>query len=318
MAAVRARSITKRFETGCALDAVDLAVDAGEVRGLLGPNGAGKTTLLRIVFGLLSPDDGTVELFGRGRGAGPSWLDGVAGFVEEPSFYPYLSGRANLELLARLDRMVPGARIDEALERVGLQPRAGDRVNGYSTGMRQRLGIAAALIRAPRLLLLDEPTAGLDPGGARDIADLFRELSGEGVAILVSSHQIAEVEEVCHSFTFLRRGHAAWDGTAAQLRAQAPASGYALATSDDRQAVAIAERHPGIEVRADERSSLLLRAQEGRLDDYVLALGRAGVAVRQLEVRLSPLQAMFFELTGEPADAPDEVAQAEPAPVASR
>ena len=142
-------------------------VEEGEVRGLLGPNGAGKTTLLRLLFGLVAPDEGDVELFGRPLGASESVdLDGVAGFVEEPTFYPYLSGRVNLELFAELDGGVaPAAASRRYSTQVGLSGRGGDRVSGYSTGMRQRLGIAAALLRSPRLLLLDEPTSGLDPAG---------------------------------------------------------------------------------------------------------------------------------------------------------
>ena len=170
----------------------------GEVRGLLGPNGAGKTTLLRMLFGLVRPDAGSIELLGRPLVApGAAALEGVGGFVEEPSFYPYLSGRANLRLLAKLDGAGEDVSIDEALERVGLTRRGGDRVGGYSTGMRQRLGIAAALLRSPRLLLLDEPTSGLDPAGARAVAALVRELSADGVAVLLSSHQIGELEKVC-------------------------------------------------------------------------------------------------------------------------
>ena len=315
--AVRAVRVVKRFGATCALDAVDLEVDSGEVRGLLGPNGAGKTTLLRILFGLLAPDEGSVQLLGRGPDSGSTWLDGVSGFVEQPGFYPYLTGRSNLELVARLDGGSPGTSIDDALERVGLRDRAADRVNGYSTGMRQRLGIAAALIRAPRLLLLDEPTAGLDPSGMRDMAILLRELSDDGVTILVSSHQIAEVEEVCDGFTFLRDGRVAWDGTAAQLTAQAPASGYALATSDDRRAVTIAHQHRGIEVIVAEGGGLQLRAEREHLDPYVLALGREGVAVRRLELRASPLEAMFFELTGVAAGEDVDSAPSKPAAVVS-
>ena len=141
----------------------------GEVRGLLGPNGAGKTTLLRMLFGLVAPDAGSIELFGTPlQSSDRVRLDGVAGFVEDPSFYPYLSGRANLELLAELDGGGARPQIEDALERVGLAGRARDRVSGYSSGMRQRLGIAAALLREPRLLLLDEPTSGLDPAGRRE------------------------------------------------------------------------------------------------------------------------------------------------------
>lgn len=308
----------KGFEGTRALDCVDLQVQPGEIRGLLGANGAGKTTLLRILFGLLSLDSGSVELFGRTRDSGRFWLDGVAGFVEEPRFYPYLSGRANLELVARLDGGISPTRIDDALERVGLRARAHDRVNGYSTGMRQRLGIAAALIRAPRLLLLDEPTAGLDPAGVRDVALLLRELASDGVAVLVSSHQIAEVEEVCHSFTFLRSGRVAWSGTAAQLRAAAPAAGYVLRTSNDRRAIELAAQHREIELTDEAADGLSLRVEKGEsLDEYVLALGRAGVAVRELELRVSPLEAMFFELIGEPTDDGGVIAVSAPAGVTS-
>ena len=148
MPAVDARGLVKRFETTVALDGVDLLVGEGEVHGLLGPNGAGKTTLLRLLFGLIVPDAGTIELFGRRlAGPGPLPLDGVAGFVENPTFYPYLSGRANLELLAELDGRSAADRVEPVLEQVGLAERGGDRVSGYSTGMRQRLGIASALLR---------------------------------------------------------------------------------------------------------------------------------------------------------------------------
>jgi len=299
--AVRGSSLVKRFDQTCAVDGVDLVVQEGEVRGLLGPNGAGKTTLLRMLFGLVRPDQGSIELFGRARdGSDVGCLDGVAGFVEDPSFYPYLSGRANLELLAELDRGDAQAPIDELLELVGLAPRGGDRVNGYSTGMRQRLGIAAALLRAPRLLLLDEPTAGLDPAGVREVGELVRRLSSDGAAIVLSSHQIVEVENACDSFTVLRQGRVVWNGSAAQMRAQAPAPGYALATSDDRQALAIATRERGVDATLAHDGGLEITVQEGCLDPYVLALGRAGVAVRRLELLVSPLESMFFALAGEP------------------
>ncbi len=300
MTAVRASGIVKRFETTLALDGVDLLLEEGEVRGLLGPNGAGKTTLLRILFGLVRPDAGTVELFDRPLEVSESVaLAGVAGFVEDPSFYPYLSGRANLELLAELDRdPAAGRRIDEVLAHVGLADRSRDRLSGYSTGMKQRLGIAASLLRSPRLLLLDEPTAGLDPAGVREVGSLVRELSADGVAILLSSHQIVEVEDVCESFTILRRGNVVWDGTAARLRSEAAASAYGLRTSDDDRAFQLAERQRGVGVVASERGGLELTAEDGCLDAYVLALGAAGVAVRRLELLASPVESMFFALTG--------------------
>ena len=298
MSAVRASGLVKRFETTCAVDRLDLIVAEGEVRGLLGPNGAGKTTLLRMLFGLIAPDAGSIELLGRPlHQSDPAALEGVAGFVEAPSFYPYLSGRANLRLLAGLDDDAAVARIEPALDRVGLARRGEDRVSGYSTGMRQRLGIAAALLRAPRLLLLDEPTAGLDPAGLHETIALVGELAAAGTAILLCSHQIGEIEAICDGFTFLRQGAVVWDGTAAQLRAEAPAGAWALTTSDDGRAAELAGAHAGVAVRRAQDGTLNVSVQEGALDPYVLALGAAGVAVRRLQLLVSPLEAMFFALT---------------------
>jgi ABC-2 type transport system ATP-binding protein len=311
MAAMRARGLVKRFDGTCALDGVDLVVEEGEVRGLLGPNGAGKSTLLRILLGLVRPDAGTVELLDHPLEAPAAAIpDGVAGFVEDPTFYPYLSGRANLELLAELDGGAAEARIDEVLEQVLLAERSGDRVSGYSTGMRQRLGIAASLLRRPRLLLLDEPTSGLDPAGARDVRSLMRSLSRDGVSVLLSSHLIGEVEDACDSFTVLRRGRVVWDGTAVELRAASPASAYVLITSDDRRARELAASHDGVDAAPAESGGLSLTVQDGALDPYVLDLGRAGVAVRRLELLVSPLELMFFSLTDE---RPDSEAAEEPA-----
>jgi ABC-2 type transport system ATP-binding protein len=308
VAALRASGIVKRFEEICALDGVDLVVEEGQVRGLLGPNGAGKTTLLRILFGLVWPDAGGVELFGRSlRRFESGALEGVAGFVEDPSFYPYLPGRVNLELLAELDGRGAQARIEELLARVGLAGRGDDRVNGYSTGMKQRLGIAASLLRAPRLLLLDEPTAGLDPAGVRDMGALVRGLAADGVSILLSSHQIDEVEGICDSFTVLRRGRVVWDGTAEEMRAQAPASAYRVQTSDDARALEVAERHAGVRAVGSERGGLALSVADQSLDSYVLALGSAGVAVRRLELLASPVESMFFALTSDSEGAPSEL-----------
>ena len=178
-----------------------------------------------MLLGLVRADGGTIELFGRGLdGHASPALDGVSGFVEEPSFYPYLSGRANLEVLSEFDGPDARGRIDDVLDQVQLTGRASDRVGGYSSGMRQRLGIAAGLMRSPRLLLLDEPTSALDPAGARLVVGLLRTLSEEGVAALLSSNKIEEVERVCDSFTVLHRGRVAWDGSAERMRAEAPPS----------------------------------------------------------------------------------------------
>jgi ABC-2 type transport system ATP-binding protein len=308
--AVRANGLVKRFETTTAVDGASLTLAPGEVRGLLGPNGAGKTTFLRMLFGLIAPDDGTVELLGRDfDGLGGEALEEVGGFVEEPAFYPYLSGAANLELLARLDRGPSAAAVADVLERVGLGGRGDDRVATYSTGMRQRLGLAAALLRSPRLLLLDEPTSGLDPAGNQAVAALVRDLADEGVAILLSSHQIGELERVCDSYTVMRHGRVVWDGTATELEAQAPASAYALATSDDETALRVAEAHPAVRAGRARHGGLALAVGPDALDDYVLALGAAGVAIRRLEQVASPLETMFFSLV---ADGAGPVAEMEP------
>jgi ABC-2 type transport system ATP-binding protein len=305
--AVRTSGLAKRYGDTAAIDGVDLIVEPGEVRGLLGPNGAGKSTLLRMLFGLVRPDEGEIELLGRPlQDAGTLTLDGVGGFVEDPAFYPYLTGRVNLRLLRRLDGTAAGegaavseASITAALARVDLERRGEDRVGTYSTGMRQRLGIAAALLRAPRLLLLDEPTSGLDPAGARAVATLVRELAADGVAILLSSHQIGELERVCTSYTFLRAGRVVWDGTAAELEADAPVSAFALATSDDERALRLAAEHPGVRAQVSPCGGLALTARSGQLDDYVLGLADARIAVRRLELRVSPLESMFFALNSD-------------------
>ena len=248
-APIEVRGLRKSFGDTCALDGVDLTVGEGQVRGLLGPNGAGKTTLLRILMGLVRPDGGTVELLGRAPGeTGERARDGVAGFVEDPRFYPYLSARANLEVLAELDGRGAAARIDDVLSQVELSARAEDRLSGYSSGMRQRLGIAAALMRSPRILLLDEPTTGLDPAGIRFVGALMRTLSGEGVTVLLSSHQIGEVEELCDSFEVLAEGRVVWSGSAAEMRAQAPSSAFWLTTSDDARARVLAQGRSGVTV----------------------------------------------------------------------
>jgi ABC-2 type transport system ATP-binding protein len=299
--AVRGTELVKRFGATTAVGGLDITIGFGEVRGLLGPNGAGKTTLLRMLFGLVRPDSGTVELLGHTLDhLGGDVLEGVGGFVEEPCFYPYLSGRANLRLMAKLDgrRAGPGA-IDEALHRVALADRADDRVSGYSTGMRQRLGLAAALLRRPRLLLLDEPTSGLDPAGTRAVVTLVRELSADGVAILLSSHQIGELEKVCDSYTVLRHGVAVWDGTAAELEAQAPGSAYSLSTSDDAHALELAARIPRVRIQPAARAGLAVAARPEDMDELVGALADARVLIRRLELVVSPLESMFFALTAE-------------------
>src|SRR5436190_10325436 len=239
---IESRGRVKRYGEITAVDDVDLTVNPGDVFGYLGPNGAGKTTSLRMMLGLIRPTAGTVRLFGRDPQLSVRALEGVAGFVEAPTFYPYLSGRRNLELYAALDGGDGTNLIDEVLHVVELRDRAGDKVGGYSHGMRQRLGIAGALLRQPRLLLLDEPATGLDPAGMRDMRQLIRRLSGDGITVLLSSHLMDEVEELCTSVGIVRRGRMVYQGPLADLLATA-AGRYRMTTSDDdRAAAACAQR----------------------------------------------------------------------------
>src|SRR4051794_28305539 len=202
---------------------------------------------MRMLFGLIRPDGGSIELFGRpGLPGKVDALQDVAGFVETPRFYGYLSGRANLEILSTLDRRNDDGRIDEVLEQVDLADRAGDKVREYSYGMVQRLGVAASLMRSPRLLVLDEPTNGLDPAGIRDMRALVRRLADSGITVLLSSHNMLEVEESCKHVAIMRRGRLAFDGSVAELRGRAEDVQYRLVTNDDVRAAEVAERIDGV------------------------------------------------------------------------
>src|SRR5262249_51562217 len=224
--------------------------------------------------------------------------DGVAGLVETPAFYPYLSGRTNLKLLARLDNGARSGRaVDRVLEQAGLATDAHIAVAGYSTGMRLRLGLASALLRSPRLLLLDEPTNALDPVGARAVRRLVRQLAASGTAVLLSSHDMAEVEALCDCLTVIDRGRVVFCGTVDALRALSPAASYALRTSDDAAALGIAARRPGVSVTRNGDGSLDVSANLEFLDGYIVALGRAGIAVRAFERRTRTLESLFLDLT---------------------
>jgi len=294
---VRARGLVKRYKDVLAVDNVDLNVRTGDVYGFLGPNGAGKTTTLRMALGLIAPTEGNIELFGRDpMRQGARALQGVAGFVEAPRFYPYLGGRKNLELLAALDGDGAAARIDEVLELVELTPRAAHRVGNYSHGMRQRLGIAAALLRRPQLLILDEPATGLDPAGMRDMRLLIRRLADDGITVLLSSHQLPEVQELCDRVAIVDSGRVVYEGALSDLRRQGGA-GYRLRTSDDARALELARAQPGIEQpRADEHD-LGFQADERAVGALSLALGRAGIAILTLTPELATLEDLFFRLT---------------------
>ena len=294
---VRARGLVKRYKDVLAVDHIDLNVRHGDVYGFLGPNGAGKTTTLRMALGLITPTGGAVELFGRDpMRHGARALEGVAGFVEAPRFYPYLTARKNLQLLAALDGDGAATHIDEVLEVVELSPRAGHKVGGYSHGMRQRLGIAAALLRRPRLLILDEPATGLDPAGMRDMRALIRRLADEDITVLLSSHQLPEVQELCDRVAIVESGRVVYEGALAELRRQGGAS-YRLRTSDDTRALEVARTQTGIEHASRSEHGLNLQAEEQRVGELSLALAEAGIAIFALTPELATLEDLFFRLT---------------------
>jgi ABC-2 type transport system ATP-binding protein len=303
---IEVRGLVKRYGTLEAVAGVDLTVNAGDVYGYLGPNGAGKTTSLRMMLGLITPTAGTVRLFGRDPIASVSALHGVGGFVEAPMFYSYLSARRNLELLAAYDGGDARTRIDAALDIVELTGRQRDRVGGYSHGMRQRLGIAASLLRNPRLLLLDEPATGLDPGGMRDMRRLVRRLADEGMTVLLSSHLLGEVEEVCNRVAIVRRGRVVYEGEIAALtRAGAV---LRLRTSDDALALAVCEAQPGVTGARRVRDHLELTAEEQVVGALSQALVEAGALIHELAPQSATLEDVFFSLTegqdSEPAAVP--------------
>jgi ABC-2 type transport system ATP-binding protein len=294
---VRARGLVKRYKEVLAVDHVDLNVRAGDVYGFLGPNGAGKTTTLRMALGLITPSEGSVELFGRDpMRHGARALQGVAGFVEAPRFYPYLSAHKNLELLAALDGDGARDRIDDVLQIVELTPRAGHRVRGFSHGMKQRLGIAAALLRRPRLLILDEPATGLDPAGMRDMRQLIRRLADDGITVLLSSHQLPEVQELCDRVAIVDSGRVVYEGALADLRRQGGA-GYRLRTTDDALAAGVLREQPAIERVTVGEHGLGFQADERAVGALSLALASRGVGILALTPELATLEDLFFRLT---------------------
>jgi ABC-2 type transport system ATP-binding protein len=296
-APVAARDLVKRYGDLVAVDHVDLTVEKGDVFGYLGPNGAGKTTSLRMLLGLIRPTAGEIRLFGRDPLVdGAKALAGVAGFVEGPTFYPYLTGRRNLRLLAAYDDGDSRSRIEEMLELVELRDRGDDKVGGYSHGMRQRLGIAAALLRDPKLLLLDEPTTGLDPAGMRDMRDLVRRLAAQGITVLLSSHLLGEVEELCNRVAIIRKGRIVYEGSLRDLLATA-ASGYRLRSPEPERAKALLLAQPGIGDVTSMDGEVRFQADEAAVAALSIALGQARIGVTALVPQTASLEELFLGLT---------------------
>ena len=306
--AVSTSGLTKRFGSYAAVDGIDLAVPSGSVYGFLGPNGSGKTTTIRMLLGLISPTSGRAEMLGRqvtgSSGSARSVLHRVGSLVEGPAFHPYLSGRANLARLdaadALADPRTSRTRIDAALDRVGLLPAATKRYRAYSLGMRQRLAIAAALLMPRDLLVLDEPTNGLDPQGTREVRGLIAALAADGTTVLVSSHLLAEVEQVCSHVGMMRAGRLVTQGPLDEVRRSGSAT--CRVETDDTDEAARVLRELGVTEVSVAGSRVAGIPGDLAPEKLVAALVHAGVGVRSFTVSGSSLEDLFVSLTGEGFD----------------
>ncbi len=298
--ALATRGLRKSYGKRLALDGLDLSVPPGVVYGFLGPNGAGKTTTMRLLTGLLHPDAGTIELLGAPFSRGDrKRLFEVGALVENPSFYPYLSGRKNLQVLAAAGAPVPARRIDELLELVGLKERAKDKLSGYSLGMKQRLGIAGALLSDPKLLLLDEPANGLDPAGIVAMREMLRRLAAMGKTIFVSSHLLAEVRVLADVVGIIAAGKLVREGTLESMLSDQGVVRVRVARGDESAARAVLERIARTDAGAESDADrwLAVHVEPGRAADVNRALAEAGVFASGLESG-TDLELLFLQLTG--------------------
>ena len=303
--AVASHGLTKRFGRQVAVNGIDLAVPRGQVYGFLGPNGSGKTTTIRMLLGLVRPTSGHHELLGEAMPAGAgAVLPRVGSLVEGPAFHPYLSGGANLARLDAADRTVPARtasrRIATALDRVGLLAAAGKRYRAYSLGMRQRLALAAALLSPRDLLILDEPTNGLDPQGTREVRSLIGALAAEGTTVMLSTHLLSEVEQVCGHVGVMHLGRLVAQAPLSELRAATRPRARVETDQPEQAARVLAELgSTEVVVRPGECTGLL----GGTAPEQVVAgLVHAGIAVRGFGVVTPDLEEMFVSLTGEGFD----------------
>ena len=289
---VEVRGLTKSYGRLTAVRDVSLTVRRGEVFGFLGPNGAGKTTTLRMLLGLIRPTSGVVTVLGA-RAGDPGALRRIGSLVEGPGFYPYLTGRSNLQTMARYAG-VPASSVGPALAAVGLADRAGDRFGSYSLGMKQRLGVAAALLKDPDLVILDEPTNGLDPQGMRDMRELIVDLGRQGRTVILSSHLMGEVQQICERVAVIDRGRIVTQGTVEQLRG---ASELELVATPSDTALARLQAMSFVDTARLDGGRLLVTVATRHTAEIVRDLVHAGVAVTGVRRTERELEDVFFDLT---------------------
>ncbi len=301
-AVLRTLGLSKRYGRLLALDSLDLEVPRGRIYGFLGPNGAGKTTAISLMLGLLRPSAGHVEMFGLdGRTHLSDALHRVGAVLEGQAYYPLLSGRENLQVWAALSGDAAEERIDEVLELVGLAGRSRDKVRTYSQGMKQRLGLAAALLPDPELLVLDEPTNGLDPAGMREFRDLIKELGRRGKTVFVSSHLLGEVEQMCDDVGIVKGGRLLTQGPVETLLRRGQT--LEMRVTDPNRAVGVLEALDWVAGVAREGDRLVVEAPRERAADLSRALAEHEIYLSELRPREGSLEDFFLEVTGE--DRPD-------------
>ncbi|GGM46895.1 ABC transporter ATP-binding protein [Micromonospora sonchi] len=313
--AIELEAVTKRYQGGVtAVDGLDLRVREGEVLGFLGPNGAGKTTTMRMLVGLVRPSSGHIRVLGQPPGT-PGQLARVGALIESPAFYPHLSGRDNLRLAARYAGM-PDSAADRVLSEVGLSDRAGSPYRTYSLGMKQRLGVATALLKEPILLILDEPTNGLDPAGVSEMRELLRSLGQRGHTVLLSSHVLAEVEQVCDRIAVINRGRLVAEGTPDELRGALGTGMLLIDAEPVDRAVACLREHDLVRAVEAVDGRLHVTADPALAAELNRRLVTAGIDVRELRPLRHSLEEAFLELTAthrsDAADADREQKIAEP------
>ena len=296
---IETRELTKRYGDVTAVDELTLRVRRGEVYGFLGPNGAGKTTTLRMLLGLAKSTSGTATVLGATPGSSES-LAHIGALIESPGFYPFLSGRNNLSVLAK-HAGAPEGRIDLVLDEVALGARSGDRFATYSQGMKQRLGVAAALLKDPDLLILDEPTNGLDPGGMAEMRSFIRELGRGRRTVMLSSHLMGEVEQVCDRVGVIRKGALVREGTVDELRGRV--SGLFVRAEPLEEAGRLIEGLAGVAEVTTHDGALRITADPAAAPMVNRALVGAGISVSELRPERATLEEVFLELTREKEEA---------------
>jgi len=295
---LRTVSLTKRYGRLLALEGLNLEVRRGQVYGFLGPNGAGKITTIALILGLIAPSAGHVEMFGLDTRTHLSQaLRRTGAILETPSFYPHLSGRDNLRIWAALSDGIDEKRIDEVLELVGLTGRGRDKVRNYSLGMKQRLGLAAALLHDPELLVLDEPTNGLDPAGMREVRHLIKGLGQIGKTVFVSSHLLGEVEQMCDHLGILKQGRLLTQGQVTTLLRQGQV--LEMQVTDPDQALQVLQRLEWVESVKRQDDRLVVEAPRERAAELSRALAEHQIYLSELRPRHSSLEEFFLEVTAE-------------------